>query len=147
VLALALVAVLRFTVPTQEADTSQAARIAGSTCEAGPHRERISRVRLRRVVCYRSWVWELIREKPVIGGATETLAVDDSRCATYFVTVLDSAGNESCERGITVGTPPVAVGDGPLPGEALYDVVGRRAEPPLRSGWYCSRNGKWIKIR
>jgi hypothetical protein len=31
--------------------------------------------------------------------------------------------------------------------QVLYDVQGRRVRPPLKSGWYCSRNGKWIRVR
>ena len=135
------VAVLRFTMPTMQVDTMLG-------CESQSVRpSSVAAVRLYRVKCYQAWNREFIRQKPETAGRQDTLRVDDSVCATYFLTAVDSGGRESCERGITVGIPPTGVGTEPRASEVLYDVQGRRARLPLRSGWYCSRNGKWVRIR
>lgn len=139
-----LVAVLHFTVPTMQADTSRFA----NGCDAGALHSRVAAVRLYRVRCYQAWQRDFIRQKPEQGGAADTMRVDDSACMTYFLTVIDSSGKESCQAGITVGIPPTGVGPTPSRAtEVLYDVQGRRAFPPLRSGWYCSRNGKWVRVK
>jgi hypothetical protein len=139
--ALLAVAILHFTVSAFEADTS-----IGS-CEAGPNLERVKSLRLYRMVCYQEPpVREFLRERPTQPGA-DTLQVDDSRCVSYFITVVDSAGNESCERGATVGVAPVGI-PAPEPNDryVLYDLSGRRVSGKLKPGIYVRRTFRGGKL-
>lgn len=132
-----LVAVLRFTVSGYEADTSNA-------CEPGPRLESALRVRLYRMACYQAQPQRiLIRERPTLAGL-DTLQVDNATCASYFVTLVDSAGNESCERGITVGIPSVGVPPSMPTQAVLYDIAGRRVQVPTRGGVYFTKGRRIV---
>jgi hypothetical protein len=139
------IAILHFTVSAFEADTSQMA----NGCDPGASLEHVKSLRLYRMVCYQEPpVREFVRERPTRSGP-DTLQVDDSRCISYFVTVVDSAGNESCERGATVGVAAVGVGTiiG-TPQRELYDLAGRKVQGIPKSGVYFQvirSGGKVVK--
>jgi hypothetical protein len=137
---------LTYTVPSNEADTSAS---APDPCAAGPNPEQVARTRLEVAYCGSNPTNLFVREHVVTGGQADSFLVDDSQCATYFVTVFDQAGNESCVAGITVGVPAVSV---PFPGIGLerlpiYDLAGRRVRLPLRSGIYFVRPGPGKPLR
>jgi len=143
-LAFIAVAILHFMVSPFEADTSQ---FALDHCGDGPNLERVSSLRLYRMACYQEPpVREFVREKPTQPGP-DTLQVDDSQCISYFVTVVDSTGNESCERGITVGG---AVGVPLVLGAedryVLYDLSGRKVTGKLKPGIYVRRTVRGGKV-
>lgn len=128
-----LVAVLRFTMPTQQADS-----LTG--CDPAGRASAVAAVRVYRTACGVGQPRLFVRQKPEGAGNTDTVRVDDSTCATYFLAAVDSAGREGCGRGITVGVPATGVGGGlEAPADTgWFDVQGRRVPAPRR-GWWSKR--------
>ena len=91
--------------------------------------ERIAKVRLFGAPRYSSGMPYFIRERSAHAGP-DTLNVVDAGGWSYWVCIVDSAGNQAplnCCPAITVGVPSVGVDPGGLlPGEGWYDLAGRR---------------------
>ena len=126
--------VIHWTNPSFQADTSDA-----HACDAGP-----DSVHLTRINLYRAWVGGdgypiyLRSHLSPVAGAPDTAQVPDTPPATYFIRAENIKG-EGCEKGITVGMLPVAVGPSVVPRRELYDLAGRKVTGTLRPGIYFER--------
>lgn len=85
----------------------------------------------------------LLRQHPILPGWADSFVVEPG---TYWVAMVDSAGNESC-WGDSVVVPPVVGVFPPRQTAAArpeyYDLAGRRVPNPRRPGVYwVKKNGK-----
>lgn len=121
----------------------------GAACSTeNPNRaERVAALRLYRALCNVYPSPEVFqRSVPCVAGQLVTFDAG-TVCATWWVTAVDSAGNESrlrCAPSYTVGVPSVGVGleEAQRYSRTVYDIAGRKflaAEAP--PGIYFEKRG------
>jgi hypothetical protein len=141
-----LAVILDFTITPYECDSL-------GSCEGLQLRlERIAKVRLYGAPRWSDGMPRFVRERPASVGP-DTLRVEDAGGWTYWVGVVDSAGNvlpTNCLPVITVGVPTVGVDPGSQRRDGWFDLRGARLESrPTRPGvyWYVEHGKKPRKIR
>lgn len=137
-----LLLTLNFTVPSFNADTS---RFAGCGDHDPGRPETVMAVKLYRALC--GGTGAPIYQRTISCLRGQRISFDGGPdCATWWVTAVDAAGNESsltCARGYTVNVPSVSVAEvGRLARQGkLFDLSGRRLREVTRSGIYYLREG------
>lgn len=140
-----LLLTMSFTVPSFNADTS---RFAACGAPNLTRAETVVSARLYRALCGGNGT--PIYQSTIVCSSGQKISFDGgSVCATWWVTTVDAAGNESllaCARGATVNTSSVSVPQVlQLAREGkLYDVSGRRLKEITRSGMYYVREGRSV---
>ena len=135
-LALTLAVTLTFNVPATEPDSVKSCVSYGAP-------------RAEQQLTARTRFWyvtdgsaPVVNEHPVQPGTADsvTVAWDNVNPATACITLLDPAGNESCQTCIPVGPWVSDVPPNPSGPERIewFDITGRRVIPS-RPGWYVQR--------